>query len=306
MNALRLSLPLADIVDWPLQETDGYDLSVQINTVVNLFHFRTLDLMAQVAEALSHSADATYFRQRAELVRASIVHNLFDTNRGLFIDGEGSRHASLHANMFALAFDVVPAEFAQSVLAFVKAKDMACSVYGAQYLLEGLYRHGEDAHAVALLTARGQRSWAHMIYDLGATITHEAWDPAVKSNEDWNHAWGAAPANIIPRWLMGVRPLSPGFATFAVSPQLGTLAWAEVRIPTVRGAIEVRAQRDSMRGTIRVSVPANAEAFVRPLCTNRGAPLWLDGQPYGLSASADTDFVGPLAPGAHTVECVGP
>src|SRR5262249_11464677 len=159
-----------------------------------------------------------------------------------------------------LAFDVVPDELLPSVIAFVESKGMGASVYGAQYLLEALYHRDRDAYALSLLTSRGPRSWAHMIYDLGATTTHEAWDPQFKPNEDGNHAWGAAPANIIPRWLMGVRPLSPGFATFLVAPQIGGLAWAELRQPTVRGPILVRAERSPQgRATIDVIVPPSSE-----------------------------------------------
>ena len=35
---------------------------------------------------------------------------------------------------------------------------------------------------------------------------------ALASSSSWNHAWGAAPANIIPRYLVGVRPLTAGFS----------------------------------------------------------------------------------------------
>ena len=46
--------------------------------------------------------------------------------------------------------------------------------------------------------------------DVGSTITMEAWAAKYKPNLDWNHAWAAAPANIVPRYVLGVRPLSPG------------------------------------------------------------------------------------------------
>lgn len=37
--------------------------------------------------------------------------------------------------------------------------------------------------------------------DQGSTITMEAWSLKAKPNQDWNHAWGAAPANLLPRYL---------------------------------------------------------------------------------------------------------
>jgi alpha-L-rhamnosidase len=304
MASLGMTLGPIDIVDWPPLERDGYDMNVEYNTVVNLFHLRSLQIMASIATQLGRDTEAAAFRARAEDARTSILARLFDSQRGVFIDGEGSSHASLHANMFALAFDVVPADRRASVLAFVRDKGMRSSVYGAQYLLEGLYRSGEDAYALSLLTARDQRSWAHMIYDLGATIAHEAWDPSVKPNEDWNHAWGAAPANIIPRWLMGVRPLDPGFARFLVAPRLGSLQWAELRQATPRGTVTVRVEQAADgKKTIKLVVPGNSRAIVELPCRNGIIEASVDAVRVELPLANPDLRLNPLNPGPHEVVC---
>jgi alpha-L-rhamnosidase len=303
----RASLGMAtgpnDIVDWPEVERDGYEM-MDYNTVVNLFHFRALEILTSIAEVVDRPADATMFRARSELVRGAILAKLFDRQRGVFVDGEGSTHASLHANMFALAFDIVPERDRSAVMTYVKSRGMAVSVYGAQYLLEGLYLHGEGDYALSLLTSRGQRSWAHMIYDLGATVAHEAWDPVFKPNEDWNHAWGAAPANIIPRWLMGIRPLSPGFERFIVAPQIGSLQWATMRLPTIRGTVVVNAkvEPDGTRD-IDLVVPPNSQAIVVPLCRSPLAEVWVDGARVEVMRTASPPRVGPLGPGRHDIDC---
>ena len=106
--------------------------------------------------------------------------------------------------------------------------------------MEALYEAGEDDFALTLLTSTSERSWAHMVYDVGTTIALEAWDDRFKPNQDWNHAWGAGPASIIPRHLMGIRPESPGFETIVIQPQPGALEWAELKTPTIRGGVTVR------------------------------------------------------------------
>jgi hypothetical protein len=149
------------------------------------------------------------------------------------------------------------------VAAFVVSKGMACSVYAAQYLLEALYASGQASHAVKLMTDRGSdRSWAHMIYDVGSTITLEAWDNKYKPNQDWNHAWGAAPGNIIPRCLMGIEPLEPGFARTRIRPQPGPLQQAAMRLPTIRGPIEVAIRQEPGHFRMRLRLPANLVAEV--------------------------------------------
>ena len=113
---------------------------------------------------------------------------------------------------------------------------MACSVYAAQYLLEGLFQHDRSDAALALVTAPGERSWKHML-DSGTTITWEAWDQKFKPNQDWNHAWGAAPANLLPRFILGVQALTPGWSRAVIRPFPGTLKQAEGKVPTPRGAV---------------------------------------------------------------------
>ena len=114
---------------------------------------------------------------------------------------------------------------------------MACSVYGSQFLMDGLYEAGEADYALQLLTSDAERSWYNMIR-VGSTISLEAWDDKYKPNQDWNHAWGAAPANIIPRRLMGVVPTEPGFSRIEIRPQPAGLEKASLRIPTIRGDVE--------------------------------------------------------------------
>jgi hypothetical protein len=96
----------------------------------------------------------------------------------------------------------------------------------------------------------------------GSTMTTEAWDIKYKKNLTWNHAWGAAPANLIPRKLMGVEPLEPGFARVRIRTQVyAGLKEAKLKMPTVRGTIEVGWKERQ----IDVTVPANMVAEV--LCT---------------------------------------
>ncbi len=239
-----------DIVDWPAVERDGYDMDVTAKTVVTAFHYRALVLLAEIATHLGHDADAAEFTALAAQTRATVNDRLWDDTRGCYVDGldlatdRVSPHASIHANFFPLALGLVPPERGARVAAFLKPAGMACSVYGAQFLLDALYDAGEGDAALALLTADDARSWLNMVEKVGSTITLEAWDPAFKPNLDWNHAWGAAPANIIPRRLMGIEPLEPGFARFRVKPQTASLVHASITFPTPHGGIQL-----DLRGT---------------------------------------------------------
>lgn len=233
---------IEDIVDWPYGERDGYEM-VSVSTVVNSFYYINLKLMAEIAEVLAKNEDAEMFAEKAGIVKKVMNSKLFDENVGVYVDGEGSTHSSLHANMFPLAFGIVPENNIPKVVAFVKSKGMACSVYGAQYLLEALYRVGEGDYALSLMnSSKGDRNWWNMI-KTGSTMTMEAWDMRYKPNSDWNHAWGTAPANIITRYLWGIIPAKPGFEEVSIKPQLSNLTSSTIKVPTVKGAINANYKR---------------------------------------------------------------
>jgi len=270
-----------DIVDWPACERDGYDMSRDVKTVTSAFHARSLEAMAAIARALGRVGEADEFAALRDATSRSMREKLFDDARDRYIDGldaaSGTRseHASVHANMLPLAFGLVPEADVAGVAEFVAGRGMACSVYGAQYLLDGLFDAGKDREALALLTATGDRGWLHMSRDVGSTITLEAWDAAYKPNLDWNHAWGAVPANMIPRKLMGIEPLEPGFTRVRVRPRLGSLEWATIRHPSPKGPIDLavkvadgvwEASLDLPEGVVaEVHVPAERADDVRGL-----------------------------------------
>lgn len=258
---------IKDIVDWPAGERDGYDMKAPVKTAVTAFHYRALVLLEKIAAHLGKTADAREYAALAAATRKAVNERLWDEARGCYVDGldpeAGTRsdHASAHANFFPLALGLVPDERVARVAAFLKPRGMACSVYGAQFLLEALYQAGEAEHALSLLVSDDKRSWRHMSGKLGSTITLEAWDPEFKPNLDWNHAWGAAPGNIIPRGLMGIEPLEPGFKRFRVKPRTATLERAKLKLPTPKGPVVLEVSgREAPAWRATLVVPAGTTA----------------------------------------------
>jgi len=120
-----------------------------------------------------------------------------------------------------------------------------------------LYNAGAEDYALQLMTATNDRSWYNMI-KVGSTISMEAWDMRYKPNSDWNHAWGAAPANIIPRGLWGIQPLTPGFGVVGIHPQMSNLKNSSIVVPTIKGQIKGEYKRVNARLTqYSIEIPAN-------------------------------------------------
>ena len=143
----------SDIVDWPAGERDGYIITGNnYSSVNNAFYYRCLRIMAQVAQLTGYDADAADFTARANQVYVSYNNVFWSPVAQRYIDGEGIAHAAAHANFFPLAFGLVPATNQAAVLNFLHTRAMAPSVYGAQYLLEGLFQSNDSDYALGLMS----------------------------------------------------------------------------------------------------------------------------------------------------------
>lgn len=272
LESIHFKGTLKDIVDWPQSgilglgkkepgETDGFVFQ-DVNTVVNAYHYQAVSQLAQIAKVLNQTADEKQFAAQAQKLQVVFNEKLLDKKRGVYFDGIGTDHASLHANMFPLTFGLVPEKYVGKVNSFVQSRGLACSVYGSQFLMDAVYDGHNADYGLQLLSSTDERSWYNMIR-VGSTISLEAWDNKYKPNQDWNHAWGAAPANIIPRKLMGIEPLEPGFGKIRIKPQPGDLVSAEIKTPTIRGDVRLSFKNKPQQSfAMNLTIPGNTTADV--------------------------------------------
>jgi hypothetical protein len=226
---------------------------------------------------------------------------MFEPQRRIYVDGIGSNHSSLHSNLFPLAFGIVPPEHHRAVVDFVKSRGMACSVYPTVYLLEALDVAGEDQAALDLMTSDSVRSWRNMIR-VGSTVTTEAWDVKFKKNSGWTHAWSSAPAQILPRKLIGIEPLEPGFGKVLVHPRTGKLTHASTRLPTIRGFVDAAFRREADRFELDLTLPANMTAQVAlPDLGAPGEELVVNGQNAKGRLAAGRVWLDQLPSGTHRI-----
>ena len=69
------------------------------------------------------------------------------------------------------------------------------------------------------------------------------------------HGWSSGPATFLLRYVLGVKPLEPGFERVRVRPQLGDLRYAKGTVPTPKGLLRVEAERQP-DGSVRVKIDA--------------------------------------------------
>ena len=287
---------LRDIVDWPQGtppggydnldhfigtekehpgENDGYVYQTY-NAVVNALYYGALKIMVNIAKDLNKSDDVALYNDQAERLKVAFLETFQDSSNGLINDGEDTSHKSQHANMFALTFGLIPEKDVKNVVDFISEKKMSCSVYGSQILLEGLFDHGGDQHAIGLMAAKTERSWYNMIR-YGSTITMEAWDKRYKPNLDLNHAWGGAPSNIIVRKMMGVEPISPGAQHIKIHPKIGELEFARLKTSFINGSVAVECKQTENKYSLKVEIPGGVVADIKIPASKGSKSLFVNG-----------------------------
>jgi hypothetical protein len=299
-------------VDWPPTSRDGF-VFTPTNTVVNAIVYRALGMFAELAAAAGgHDADAALFAAAAVDLRAAINARLWDAGAGAYVDGLTTSHASWHASAFALGMGVPTPELVPAAVQAVvrrmpaggNASAAVCfpsNVWPTQWVLEGLYTYARDDHGrlgLAVLTCDRPQGWVAM---LAANFTQapEAWNDAVKGNEELGMTWGAAPGDVLPRLLLGVLPGSPGFASAAVRPQPGDLGSVSGTVPTLRGPITVAYEQTTngaagaewavLTASLSLALPGNLPTTAcLPASACAGGVVGVDG--VGTPSFADGDY----------------
>ena len=286
------------LIDWPASERDNFDFTGNVkDTVVNAFAYAAYSAMAQIAARLGHASDAATYRSLAAALQSAIDAMMFDSKTGAFYDGlsinDGPvRHESMDTTVYVLAMGAASPSEAKSGAAFLASHGMtaptatqagACSVYCAAYYLEALYDGGQAQAALDAMTSGSETSWRHMIA-LGAGSTMEAWDPSVKSNLSYSHAWATGPDFAVPRDLFGISPLTPGWGTILIAPQPGGLASGAFTEPTARGPVRESFTQANGGISVQVTIPTTATAQVALPGVQPGQTVYVDGQPTTASA----------------------
>ncbi|MGE4567616.1 MAG: alpha-L-rhamnosidase C-terminal domain-containing protein [Bacteroidales bacterium] len=243
-------------LDWPSSENiPGIHAGLQAMMIMGF------DAGARLCDILGETQTAEACRKTATLMR------------GYRPDANGSKQA---AALMALA-GMIPADEAnREVIAVGGAKNF--STFYGYYMLEAQAKAGDYASAVSNI----RNYWGAML-DFGATTFWEDF------NLDWTqnaapidnlvpegkidihgsygaycyekfrhslcHGWASGPTSWLSRHVLGFEVVEPGCKTVRIVPHLADLDWAEGTLPTPRGLIRVRHEKQP-DGTVKSTIKA--------------------------------------------------
>lgn len=284
------------IQDWACSSRIGE------KTFFNALFYKSLLCIADFCDAFGDPKDsARRYRKIARSVKRAVNRRLWWDERGTFMDSRavgGARFFSAQdANALSVLFGVADAERAQQALDFLREHhwtDDGAYTYETRYdrslykagklpaaqrispwmsFYEVLARFqcGRDEEALELI----RRCWGSML-NKGATTF---WEYAPSGSKC--HAWSAGPAYVLPSYVLGIRPITPGFDRCLIEPRLCDLDRARGAVPTPHGPVAVACSGHRQDDTYRqeVFVPSGVCATVGfPGARLLGSRLHCDGK----------------------------
>ncbi|CAI6244859.1 unnamed protein product [Periconia digitata] len=141
------------------------------------------------------------------------------------------------------------------------------------FLLEALLQayHEHEIDSTTSVSHLLDGLWGSMVNDdnyySGASWEYVKPDgsPGIDAFTSLAHPWGAAPTYVLPEYVLGIRPTTPGYKSFVVQPAIGFLGLekAEGRVATQFGTINASWSVEADAAVIDVEVPSGATGYVK-------------------------------------------
>ena len=137
-------------------------------------------------------------------------------------------------------------------------KEYHASPYMEKYVLEALFEMNEPAFALQRMKERYAKMMGYADY----TTLFEGWGIGAEGfgGGTINHAWSGGPLTLLSQKVCGIAPTAPGFKTFRIQPQMGTLTEASATVSTHYGDIRVKLTKSGRNLTAEIVVPENTSA----------------------------------------------
>ena len=239
-------------------------------------------------QELGDSDLATSYAQTAANIKKASLSTYLDRSTGTF----GSRtQTNAMAVMSGVASPEISAAIFDKIL--IEAPAFPVSPYFDYFVISAMAQTGHREEALSLI----RQVWGSML-TAGATSFWEVYDPSCPSSSNYHacllnfvntfnnqrtpryyislaHAWSSGPAPWLHQEILGIRPLTPGFNTIQIRPDLAGLQWAHGSEPTPFGIISISIQSGATR--VELELPAGMEAFVSLPTKGRNSVVKVNG-----------------------------
>jgi alpha-L-rhamnosidase len=250
-------------------------------TATNMLYYQVLVDAADLATSLGQTSTAASYAQRAAALKQSINAHLYNAGNGFYgMSASAMSAIAQDANSLAVLTGVAPQGSAATILGTLaqglanqygrlafsanSGRTAVVSPFASNMEVRARFASGDTAGALNLISTL----WGNMVAN-GDYFTGTTWEALgtnglpVSSQTSLAHGWSSGATSAMSRYVLGVRPVAPGYKQWLVKPQPGNLQWAVGTVPTPAGAISVKWGRaNSSTFQMDVTVPAGTSGCI--------------------------------------------
>jgi Glycogen debranching enzyme len=260
-----------DWVDWEGQQ--------DIWASLNLFYYKALNDLKSMAAEMNKAEIVQEAQKRMVRLKAGFVSRYWSEEYQAFVDcySEASgRYEPFFSEItlsLALQYGLVPDGYEKNVLQRLAGGLPDCSPVHKYHPYITYSMYGMNDRVLKEFRTRWNSMWSIE----GTGTFQEVWELDPDSgNSCCCQSASSVPAYYLPAYILGVRPVKPGFEEFVVVPVTAGLDWARGKVPIPNGLVGVEFERKSDGYDMKISVPEGYELVK----SNRDTDInWLG--PYG-------------------------
>lgn len=236
---------------------DKRDEIFALNCLYSIF----LDRLEKISLILNRREYAKVIKKENKRLKKILHRYFWSKEQSLYVDcvadGEKSKTFSEQANMLAILTDVAPKKLWQKIIGKIFESNEASDIkigrptpYFKHFIFQALAKAGRHDLTIKQI----EELWYPMILK-GATSWWEDWKSDAQPGSSRSHAWSGTPTYFLTTEVLGIKPIAPGFEKVLIDPHPCGLESAEGTVPTPKGNIGVRWQKQDGKIEIFAKLP---------------------------------------------------
>jgi hypothetical protein len=203
--------------------------NIDIDIMDNAWYYLALKAAIPMAAMSGYAQDTTVYSTRMKSIAANFASVYWKATEQHFRSSKLTIPDDRANAMAVIAGLAKPIHYA-GIRKVLQQKTYA-SPYMEKYVLEAFCKMGSDSLALVRMKSR----YTTMVGSSYTTLW-EVWNGL--SEGTINHGWNA-PNTVLSQNIAGISPITPGWSTYKVLPQMGGLTEVSQIVPSIKGNIDV-------------------------------------------------------------------
>ncbi len=276
---------------------DWHDWGDKIDVPVldNAWYYMALESQRNMAALLGFTSEVDQLTKNMQVLKSAFLSEFYN---GKTLASKNYKHHldDRALGLSAVAGLVTPVMW--QTLRPILDTTFHAGPYLEKYVLEAYFIMNQPTDGLKRMKSRYQK----MIQSPLSTLW-EGWDigSAVYGGGTYNHGWTGGPLSILSAYVAGFKPLTPGYTTYEIRPQAGSLKNIETEAYTVAGNIKYNFNFSENSSILKLGQIINRPATIYlPIPKSKPKTLKLYGKtinlqknklPLGVTFSGTGDYL---------------